>query len=123
MIVVAIIGIISAVAYPSYVEHIVRSNRAEAADALSEVMFEQERYQIRRRTYTADLSDMGYVNSYLDTDRDLYRITAGVCDGEANVSNCVLLTATPRPNSIQAKKNDGNVTLNSRGEKNDKWED
>lgn len=44
MIVVAIIGILAAIAYPSYLEHVRKSNRAEAKAALMEAQQALERY-------------------------------------------------------------------------------
>ena len=53
MIVVAIIGILSAIAYPSYVNYVVRSARVAAQGCLSEYA------QLAERTYTTNLSYAG----------------------------------------------------------------
>ena len=44
MIVVAIIGILAAIAYPSYDEYVKRSNRTEGQALLSDASARQERY-------------------------------------------------------------------------------
>lgn len=50
MVVVAIMGIIMAVAYPSYVNHVLRSNRVAAEACLTEIA------QVMERGYTAAFS-------------------------------------------------------------------
>ncbi|RRD57863.1 prepilin-type N-terminal cleavage/methylation domain-containing protein [Comamonadaceae bacterium OH2545_COT-014] len=51
MIVVAIIGILAAIAYPSYQESVRKGRRAEARAALTELLQQQERYMTQRNTY------------------------------------------------------------------------
>lgn len=49
MIVVAIVGILAAIAYPSYQDHVLRSNRAAATACLMELS------QFMERTYTQNM--------------------------------------------------------------------
>ena len=51
MIVVAIIGILVAVAYPSYQESVLKGRRAQARTALVELVQQQERYHTQRNCY------------------------------------------------------------------------
>ncbi len=53
MIVVAIIGIIAAVAYPAYTDSIRKGKRAEARTALMNLLQQQERYMTQMSTYAA----------------------------------------------------------------------
>ena len=53
IIVVAIIGILAAVALPSYREHVVRTNRAMAAGCLMEIAQMTERHYATNLTYNA----------------------------------------------------------------------
>lgn len=113
MIVVAIIGVIASIAIPSYSEYMVRSNRTEAMEVLSQVMVQQQRSVLRQRTYTADLTQLGYPNPLL-SDGGRYQITAAACAG-VNINRCVNLLATPVAGGTQVA--DGVMTLNSRGQK------
>jgi type IV pilus assembly protein PilE len=60
MVAVAIVGILAAVAYPSYTSFIQRSRRADAAALLTVVVQAQERYRSNRNTYASELSDLGF---------------------------------------------------------------
>jgi type IV pilus assembly protein PilE len=60
MITVAIIGILAAIAYPSYASYLVRSNRAAAASLLLNAATKQEQYKIDARVYSSQLSQLGY---------------------------------------------------------------
>ncbi len=51
MIVVAIIGILAAVAYPAYTSSIAKGKRAEARAALMNLLQQQERYLTQMNTY------------------------------------------------------------------------
>lgn len=57
MIVVAIVGILAALAYPSYRQSIIRADRSDGRLALQEVRMAQERFRlVPGNAYTADLS-------------------------------------------------------------------
>lgn len=60
MIVVAIIGLLAAIAIPSYRDFVVRSNRADAKIALAEVANLQEKYYSQFGTYADDLADLNF---------------------------------------------------------------
>lgn len=51
MIVVAIVGILAAIAYPSYSQHIARSNRSAAQSFMLTVSNKQEQYMLDARRY------------------------------------------------------------------------
>lgn len=59
MIVVAVIGILTAIAYPSYVGYIQKSRRADAKNALLDLAARQERFFSINNTF-ADLATLGY---------------------------------------------------------------
>lgn len=51
MIVVAIIGILSAIAYPAYTDSVAKGKRAEARAAVTDLLQQQERYFTQTNTY------------------------------------------------------------------------
>ena len=51
MIVVAIIGILAAVAYPAYTDSILKGRRSQGRTAVAELMQQQERYITQRNCY------------------------------------------------------------------------
>ena len=53
MVVIAIIGIIAGVAYPSYNNSLLKGRRAEAQVALMDLLQQQERYMTQSNTYLA----------------------------------------------------------------------
>lgn len=58
MITAAIVGILSTIAYPSYAEYIIRSNRAAAASFVLNVVSKQEQYNLNARQFAADLATL-----------------------------------------------------------------
>lgn len=58
MIVVAIIGILAAIAYPSYDEYVKRGNRTEGQAFLMDVAARQERYFSQNNAYITDTDDL-----------------------------------------------------------------
>jgi len=113
MVVVAIIGIISAVALPSYTSYVTRGNRTEAMELLTEIMSAQQRYATKNRTYTKTLTDIGYTAT-LSTPSGNYNISLDDCATGA-LTRCVLLKAKAASGGRQ--DGDGDITLNSRGVK------
>jgi len=120
MVVVSIIGIISAIAYPSYQDQVTKTRRAEGKTFLMDAMARQERFFSDNNSYTTDLSKLGYtaVATIYSTENGYYNVTAAACGTDA-ISVCVNLIATPPTGSPQA--GDGNLSLNSRNIKTGKW--
>ncbi|MBM7071566.1 prepilin-type cleavage/methylation domain-containing protein [Shewanella sp. 202IG2-18] len=79
MITVAILGILSSIAYPSYVDYVTRSARADALAGLVHVANLQEQYYLDHRTYTDDVSKLGLPknsNDAWEVENKLYEISA-----------------------------------------------
>lgn len=73
MVVVVIVGILAAVAYPNYRDHVTRSKRTEAKAALLQIATNQERHYLNHNQYTTDLTNLGFpvADNYL-TDSEAY---------------------------------------------------
>lgn len=118
MVVVAIIGILTTIAYPSYQDHIARSKRAEAVTKLLEIMQAQEAYYSENYTYTLTLgagaNGLGYSAANLTSENGYYSVSAAACAGDV-IANCVNLTATTTDTRA------GNLSLDSKGNKTGTW--
>jgi type IV pilus assembly protein PilE len=60
MIVVVIIGILTAIAYPSYRQYVAKAKRNEAKSCLLQIATMQERFYLQNNTYTADMIPLGF---------------------------------------------------------------
>jgi len=77
MIVVAIVGILAAIAYPSYQDSVRKSARSAAKTALYEVVSRQENSFLNSRAYATDLADLGYSGTTYYVDKQGNSSTAG----------------------------------------------
>jgi len=116
MITVAIIGILAAVAYPSYTQYIVRGNRSAAQAQMLDIANRQQQFLLANRAYATKttLTASGYtLPSTLNGKYD-YSITVGT-------GTVPSFTITFTPAGSQAV--DGALTLNSEGVKDPaaKW--
>jgi type IV pilus assembly protein PilE len=113
MIVVVVIGILAMIAYPSYQESIRETRRADGQALLMSIVNAEERYFTQNNSYTSDLTDLGYTAATnVDSEEGFYKASAAACTG-ATIATCVDVTGTAQ--GTQAA--DGNLTLNSRGQK------
>jgi type IV pilus assembly protein PilE len=79
MITVSIMGILAAVAYPSYNDFVVRSNRAEAPRELVRLANLQEQLFVDSRAYTAVVGELvGGTDAVYKTPSGYYKISATV---------------------------------------------
>lgn len=95
MIVVAIIGILSSIAVPAYMEHTLKGKRAAAKAMLYEVLQHSERFYSENNTFTTDMADLGYgaAGPYL-SENGSHAIT--LADGPSgDISTSVTISATP----------------------------
>lgn len=89
MITVAIIGILASIAYPSYTEFVVRSNRSEAQRELMRIANMQEQYYVDNRTYTNNMTLLGESADPFITESGNYSIDVK----ESTVTNSFTLQA------------------------------
>lgn len=113
MIVVMIVAILAAIAYPSYRESIKRGNRRAAQSVMMEIVNREHQYFIANRVY-ADTAALNYtLPPEVDDDYDF----------------AIVLLAGPPPGfrvdftAIDAQVSDGNLSVDSFGVKTplEKW--
>ncbi|WP_354623359.1 type IV pilin protein [Psychromonas sp. MME2] len=105
---IAIIAILAGVAYPSYMQHVLKSKRSEAQSALVDIANRQEMYYLDHHQYATNLAtDLGLSANPFITDNGYYRIvtssakatvdftlTATAIGTQAADSECATLTIT-----------------------------
>lgn len=117
MIAVAIIGILAAIAIPSYNNSRLKGNRSDGLAILNEVMQAQERFAAANGTYTTNMTAMGYVANQ-PSDKGYYQVSAATCGAGINIAVCVNLTARAQGTQRDDDNgNNGDLSLNSRGTK------
>lgn len=80
MIVVVIVGILAAIAYPNYRDFTARAHRNEAKAALLKIATNQERFYLQNNVFTTDLTQLGFPSSPYTTDTGTYVVTVGAAD-------------------------------------------
>jgi type IV pilus assembly protein PilE len=114
MITVAIIGILMAVAFPSYQSYIIKSNRAAAKAQMLDLANREQQFLLANRGYATkdQLTTSGYaLPNELNT-----RYEWGVAvDNSTSPAFTITFTA------IGKQATDGNLTINSSGAKTGNW--
>ena len=118
MIVVVIIAILAAVAYPSYLQHVVRNNRAVAQQYLLEVSSLQHQYILDTRNYASTLAALG--STPTDRVSDNYTVTITEVD---NTASPPTFTAQAVPKAGTPQEGSDTLTVNHLGQKNATWYD
>lgn len=114
LITLAVLGIVIAVALPSYRDHVVRSSRAAAQTELVELAAVQEKIYLNSNAYTASVTapyngtDTGGLGKTSGTTADAKYALTLVRAGQSYT-----LTATPVAGSTQ--QNDGAFSIASNG--------
>lgn len=107
MVVVAAIGILAAIAYPSYQNYVRETRRAQAQAALTQASSQQEQYFLNFKNYAGAMTTM---NMPTTTEGGFYNLAVD----SASVTNFVL-SATPV--GIQTRDSCGTLTLSKSGTK------
>lgn len=76
MIAVVIVGILAAIAYPSYIDYIIKSGRSEGVAAVMKVANLQEQYYLDNRAYATDMAKLGLASPFL-TEHGHYKYSTG----------------------------------------------
>lgn len=110
MIIVVIMGVLMAIAIPSYRQYQVKSNRAEAQSFLMELAQRQQEYLLQSRAYAADVDSLNATTP--DNLARNYTIAINAAGGPPPTFT---ITATPVVGSVQ--DGDGNLSLDQAGTK------
>ena len=112
MIVVAVVAILAAIAYPSYMDSVLKGRRAEARTAIMQLLQQQERYMTQNNTYLG-FNNSGGTVSALSGQSTLtsvpfktyagdsgstnthYHLNAQLCTGMSDTRDCIRVQAVP----------------------------
>src|SRR6185312_13377769 len=103
MIVVAIIGILSAIAYPSYLNYVMRANRSAAEQFMLDITSREQQYLLDARSYTATIGTGG-LNMTVPTQVSPY-YTMSIVVANTATPPTFTITAT----AIGSQVRDGNL--------------
>lgn len=110
MIVLAIVAMLSIVAYPSFMQSVRKSKRTDAQTALTQASTGLERFFSTNATYTTDASTLGLKmdggSAYSDNGHYVITIAAGA----SGIGSSYVITATAKTGDIQ-EKDTGCTTL------------
>jgi type IV pilus assembly protein PilE len=111
LITVAIIGIISSIAYPSYIDFVVQSNRSEGLRELVRIANLQEQYYVDNRSYTPVMTELGLDADPFITEHGHYSIDATV------VNDTFTLVATAKGTQASKDSACGTISVTNTGKK------
>lgn len=114
MIVVAIIGVLVAIAYPSYQEHVRKTNRVGAQSEIIEISRKLANYKASNYRFVgANLQILNIPTQFPPTGQVLYNIAITPVVNGALTGDTWVLTATPTGTQV----GNGHLVLNHRGER------
>jgi type IV pilus assembly protein PilE len=104
MIVVAVVSILAAIAYPSYRSAVLKGKRGQGRTAILELLQQQERYMTQNNRYLEFSNNNGTTNPTNVPFKTFagdsptgtaYQLSAARCSNELELTECVKITATP----------------------------
>ncbi|GCF91168.1 type IV minor pilin protein PilE [Shewanella sp. M-Br] len=112
MIAVVIIGILASIAYPSYIDYIIKSGRSEGVAAVMKVANLQEQYYLDNRAYTTKMTELGFASSPFITEHGYYSVSS---DSSGNITATVV-TGSSQERDGSCKK----ISVSAAGEQTPK---
>lgn len=121
MIVVAIVAILAAIAYPSYREHIIRANRSAAQSLMLDLANRQQQFFASNRRYASE-AELGFTSMPADL-AGKYINNAGNDVITLGAGTPPTFTITFAPVATGSQAGDGTLTLDNAGNRTpaDKW--
>lgn len=111
MIVVAIVGILASIAYPSYQQHVQRTNRADATANMLALAQNMERFFTETGSYNGFVLPAGSGTSPRNSANPKYNVAIAIAGG----GNTYTLTATTAGSQVADNATCGTLNLNQIG--------
>lgn len=117
MIVVAIIGVLAAIAYPSYQRYVIKTKRTDMMSEMQNIASEIESRKLAQGSYRAISTQIkaDFATAYPRQGTQLYDVTINpdpLAPPDNTLTNKWKITATPKSGQMA---DDGNLTLNYQG--------
>lgn len=132
LITVVILGILAAIAYPSYTKFMVQTRRSDAQIALTQAANQQERFFTMCNSYAPSVtaarpatcppvpagSGLGLSGLSPDKHYEITLVAPTTSSGSCPITSCYFLEANPNGTGVTGRQaNDGRFRINSKGEK------
>ena len=116
MVTVAIIGILVAIALPSYQQHLRKGRRADAEAFLSDIANKQQQYILDARTYALGATAITDLGTAVPTSvATFYTVT--VTPAAATIPPSFTVTAVPMGQQATPAPDDGTISIDEKGTK------
>ncbi len=113
LIAVVIVGLLSAIAIPSYNEYVLKSRRTEAQALLLEMAGKQVRFHSENNTYASAVGDLGYGAAGATS----YESESASYDVSVTAADAASFSLTAAPKNAQSSDDCGSLSYNSAGQK------
>lgn len=103
MIVVAIIGILAAIALPNYQKYVLQSRRTVAINAILDLAGKEARFYTISNIYNSSLSGLGYGQDPMpvsDVSNPFYNISVVTPTAGCAITGCFVLQAVPQGSQV-----------------------
>lgn len=120
MIAVVVVGILAAVAFPSYQNYVIKSNRAAAQAFMVDAASREKQYLLDARSYVSVADNSGFTALGMTVPSDVSKHYTIAISAPAATPPSFTVTATP---TSSQQTDDGALTLTSDGTKgpSGKW--
>ena len=115
MVTLLIVGILAAVAIPSYQSHVTEARRSDATTMLVNVASLQEQYFLDNKTYAANMTNIGFSANPFVTENGYYQVQVQAATASCPILTCYIIEAAPQ--NAQSGDSCGTLTINSQGTK------
>ncbi|MBC3870499.1 type IV pilin protein [Undibacterium oligocarboniphilum] len=112
--VMAIVGILAAIAYPSYIQHVIKTNRSAAQSFILSAANKQEQYNLDARQYATTMALLGLTNIPTEVSKN-YNVT--ITANNSATPPTYTITATPIGNQLNMDTQCGSLTIDQVGNK------
>ena len=116
LLIVAILGLLVAIAIPSYQEQIRKARRAKAIAALTEIAARQEAYLTQQFTYADSLETLGVLDAVRNNNQVIYRLSLAPPESGDYTQGYI---ANAEPQGDQAGDRCGTLSIDNLGRKSD----